>query len=200
MTTLAIVAPHLVRSLYGPQWTGAVVPLQILSIAGYFRALYHLGGVVAQSVGRVYGELWRQVTYAAAVMGGTLVGSRYGLPGVAAGVSAAILYMFVATGHLALNATGTPWRLYLRIQLGALVTAGVTCGVAFFVRLLLEARQASSAIITLTVLAGAAVPWSVGMLWTLGKPELEPLRADLPRWCMRLVETMRRRRAAGQER
>ena len=56
MATLAVVAPHLVRCLYGSQWSGAVMPLQILSIAGYFRALYHLGGIVAQAVGRVYGS------------------------------------------------------------------------------------------------------------------------------------------------
>jgi PST family polysaccharide transporter len=193
MATMAIVAPHLVRGLYGPQWAGAVVPLQILSIAGYFRALYHLGGVVAQSVGRVYGELWRQATYAAAVVGGSLAGSRYGLPGVAVGVSAAILYMFIATGHLALNATDTPWRMYLRVQLGAFATAGVTCAVALFLRLLLEAWQCSSVVIAIAVLSGAAVPWSAGMLWGLADPDLESLRASWPRWCVRLVVALRRR-------
>jgi len=190
MATLAIVAPHLVRGLYGPQWTGAVVPLQILSIAGYFRALYHLGGIVAQSVGRVYGELWRQVTYAAAVIGGTLVGSRYGLPGVAAGVGLAILYMYVATGHLALKATGTPWRLYLRIQLGAFATAAVTCAVALVARLVLEGWQASSLTITLVVLAAAGGPWSAGVLWSLGEPDFEPLRKRLPRSAIWLVEAV----------
>jgi O-antigen/teichoic acid export membrane protein len=194
MGTMAIVAPHLVRSLYGPRWTGVVVPLQILSVAGYFRALYHLGGVVAQSVGWVYKELWRQAVYAAVVIGGALVGSRYGLAGVAAGVSVAILYMFVATGQLALRATGISWRLYLRVQLGALVTAAVTCGVALIARLLLEACQASSAVITLAVLAGAAVPWSVGMLWSLGDPGFEPLRERLPDACVRLIEMLRMRR------
>jgi O-antigen/teichoic acid export membrane protein len=200
MTTMAIVAPHLVRGLYGPQWIGAVVPLQIFSLAGYFRALYHLGGVVAQSVGRVYGELWRQVTYAAAVIGGTLVGSRYGLPGVAAGVSVAILYMFVATSQLALHATGTPWRVYFRVQAGAALTGGVAGAVALFVRLLLEAGRVSSATITLAVLAAAAVPWTVGILWTLGQPDCEPLRADLPGWAVRLVETLGRRAWGDQER
>jgi O-antigen/teichoic acid export membrane protein len=200
MTAMAIVAPHLVRALYGPQWIGAVVPLQIFSLAGYFRALYHLGGVVAQSVGRVYGELWRQVTYAAAVIGGTLVGSRYGLPGVAAGVSVAILYMFAATGQLALRATGTPWRVYFRVQVGAVVTAGFTAAIAHFVRLLLEVGRVSSAMITLTVLAAAAVPWSVGILWTLGQPDCEPLRGGLPAWAVRLVETLGRRAGGGQER
>ncbi len=36
--TLAIGAPHVVPALFGPQWVGAVVPLQILCLAGYFRA------------------------------------------------------------------------------------------------------------------------------------------------------------------
>jgi O-antigen/teichoic acid export membrane protein len=194
MGTMAIVAPHLVRSLYGPRWTGVVAPLQILSVAGYFRALYHLGGVVAQSVGWVYKELWRQAVYAGLVIAGAFVGSRYGLAGVAAGVSVAILYMFVATGQLALRATGISWRLYLRVQLGALVTAGVTCGVALSARFLLEAYQASSAVITLAVLACAAVPWSAGMLWSLGEPGFEPLRERLPGASVRLIDALRRHR------
>jgi PST family polysaccharide transporter len=192
MTTMAVVAPHLVRGFYGPQWIGAVAPLQILSIAGYFRALYHLGGIVAQSVGRVYGELWRQVTYAAAIVGGTLVGSRYGLPGVAIGVSAAILYMFVVTGQLALRATATTWRTYLRVQVGAIVTASFTCAVALFVRLLLESTGHSPAAVAVAVLAAAAVPWGLGLLWTLGERELEPLRTSLPDPAARLVDAVRR--------
>lgn len=191
MGTMAIAAPHLVRSVYGPRWTGAVLPLQILCFAGYFRALYHLGGIVAQSVGRVYSELWRQVVYAALVVAGALVGLRYDLPGVAAGVSLAILYMFVATSQLSLRATQTPWRVYLRVQRGALVTAAFAGAVALGVRLLLEAMQASSAAITVAILAGAAVPWSLGMLWNLGDPDFEPLRSRLPGWCGRLIERLR---------
>jgi O-antigen/teichoic acid export membrane protein len=191
MTTMAIVAPHLLPALYGPQWTGAVVPLQILSIAGYFRALYHLGGIVAQSLGRVYAELWRQVIYAAAVIGGTLLGSRYGLPGVAVGVSLAILYMFVATGHLALSATGTSLGAYLRAQRGAVVTAAFTGAVALFVRLLLEAAHMSAAAIALAVLGAAAVPWSLGMLSTLDEPEFGPLWASPRSAANRFIEAVR---------
>jgi len=180
MAILAVAAPPIVRGLYGSQWVGAIVPLQILAIAGYFRALYHLGGIVAQSVGRVYGELWRQITYATAVVVGALVASRYGLPGVAAGVSAAILYMFVATGHLALQATGTAWRAYARVQIGALVTAVITGAVALFVRVIFEAASAPSAIVAIAVLAAAGVPWCAGVLWTLSEAEFEPLRRSLP--------------------
>ena len=193
MATMAVAAPHLVRALYGPQWSGVVIPLQILCVAGYFRALYHLGGIVAHSVGQVYGDLRNQVAYACLVVVGSLLGSRYGLAGVAAGVSVAILYMFVATGQLAMRATGTPWRAYLRVQVGAPVAGAVTGGVALAVRLLLEARRASGVTITLAILAAAAVPWSVAMVWQLGEPDFEPLRARLPGWCAQLVEASRGR-------
>jgi hypothetical protein len=145
---------------------------------------------VALALGRVDGELWRQLAYAALVIGGTVVGSRHGLPGVAIGVGAAILFMFVATGHLAMNATGTSWRVYMGVQRDALVTASVTGGVVFAVCILLERCRASNAVVTIAALAAAALPWSIGMVRTLGQPELEPLHASLPNPIRRLVEAL----------
>jgi O-antigen/teichoic acid export membrane protein len=46
---VAIAAPHFVSTLYGARWTGVVTPLQVL--LPIFPSLYHLGGVVAHSVG-----------------------------------------------------------------------------------------------------------------------------------------------------
>jgi PST family polysaccharide transporter len=195
MATLAIAAPHLVRGLYGPQWSGVVLPLQILCVAGYFRALYHLGGIVAQSAGRVYSELARQVVYAALVMGGAFAGLRYGLPGVAAGVGIAILYMFIATSQLSLGVTRTSWRAYFAVQRDALVTGLATAVVAFGSRVALERASLPSSAIATVILACAAIPWGIGMLWTLGDPALAPLRAQLPRWSDRLIDPWRRRPA-----
>lgn len=194
MGTMAIVAPHLVRSLYGPQWIGAVMPLQILCIAGYFRALYHIGGIVAQSAGLVYSELRNQIVYAVLVVLGALIGTRFGLAGVAAGVGLAIAYMFIATAQLALRATGTPWRIYARVQVDALVIGGITCGVALFVRLLLDSYQTSSAIITLAVIGSAAVPGGIGILWVLSEPDFAPLLRNFPRWFMWLIDAVRQLR------
>jgi PST family polysaccharide transporter len=198
MVTMGIVAPHLVRSVYGPRWVSAVLPLQILCLAGYFRALYHLGGIVAQSLGRIYGELWRQIVYAGLVIAGAFLGLRYGLPGVAAGVGLAILYMFVATSQLSLGATHTTWAEYFDVQRLALVTAALTGGAALGIRLLLESHGASSAVITSSILAGAAVPWIAGMLWTLGDPAYDAIRARLPLWCGRLSIQLRARTTASQ--
>jgi len=192
MATLAIVAPHLVLTVYGPRWAGVVQPLQILCIAGYFRALYHLGGVVAQSVGLVYSELKNQLVYAVIVIGGALLGSLHGLSWVAAGVSFAIVYMFIATAQLMSRATGTSWGGYLRVQSGALITSGVTCVFALFARSALELRHASTELTTLLILIMAAVPWVTGMLWTLGEPDFDPFRKRLPHWCAQLVAALPR--------
>jgi hypothetical protein len=88
-----------------------------------------------------------------AVIAGAAVGSRYGLAGVAVGVSAAIAYMFVACGHLALKATGATWAEYFQAQRGGLFASVVAGGVALSTRLLLEASGASSGAIALAVAA-----------------------------------------------
>ena len=198
MAVLAVVAPHFVRALYGPQWLGAVLPLQILCVGGYLRSLYHLGSVVAQSVGQVFQELWREVIYAGLVIAGAVIGSDWGLPGVAAGVSGAILYMYIACGHLALRATGATWTEYFRAQRGGLFASVAAGGVALSTRLLLETSGASSGAITLAVLAAAAVPWTASVVWLLARPDCEPLREWLPTWGARFVQTLSQSRAIGQ--
>ena len=194
MVTLGVLAPHLIPSVYGSQWVGVVVPLQILCAAGYFRALYHLDGVIVQSIGWVYKEFWRQCGYAALVIAGSLLGSHYGLAGIATGVGVAIAFMFVALGQLALRATDVRWRIYLVAQGDALITAAVTFTLALSLRFWLEALDASSSVITVTVLSASAIPWSLGILWTLGLSDFHPLRQQLPRGIQRLSETLRGRR------
>jgi O-antigen/teichoic acid export membrane protein len=188
MAAMAVAAPHLVPALYGRQWTGAVLPLQILCGVGYFRALYHLGGIVAQSAGRVYGELWRQAMYAVLVLAGAWWGMSYGLAGVAFGVAGAIVYMFVASGQLAIAVTQSSWKDYLRVQAGAVFTACVTFGVAFGVRALLVRLALPDAVVTLGIAAAAALPAGAGLLWNLSGPEWAPLRSHLPPWSARLIQ------------
>lgn len=191
MCTLAIVAPNLVPALYGSRWLGVVVPLQILCGAGYFRALYHLGGIVAHSVGRVYSDLRNQMVYAALVVGGAIFGARSGLAGVSVGVAVAIVFMFFASSLLALRATGTPWSLYLRSQTAALLTAAIVSAAALGTRRLLELTAAPDILVAAAVLAAAAVPWGISMLWQFGQPQFDGLRAELPAWVARLVERFR---------
>jgi hypothetical protein len=55
-------------------------------------------------------------------------------------------------------------------------------------RMLLEQRHYTSGVVAAGTLASAAMPWSLGVLWKLGDPDLLPLRSRLPRLCDRVVE------------
>ena len=194
MGTLAIVAPHLIVCLFGPNWTGTIAPLQVFCVAGYFRALYHISGIVAQSAGRIYGDLRNQIIYALLVLIGAYVGTRFGLVGAAVGVSLAIGYMFVATGRLALSATATAWSEYAAVQMLPLTVGAATCGVAAVVRLALEHARASRWTIALAVLAAAAVPSAAGVLWVLSDPEFVPVLRNFPGGFVRLTTRVNRLR------
>jgi PST family polysaccharide transporter len=187
MVVMGVAAPHVVLLLYGPQWTGVVAPLQVLCCAGYFRALYHVGGVVSQSAGYVYSELRRQLLYAVLVVGGTLVGLRYGLVGVAVGVAIAICVMFFATAQLCLRITQSSWSQYARAQGAALATA-VACLIASVSsRSFLEAQGVPSAATALGILLAVAVPWGTGLAWTVASPGFEHVRGSLPQGLQRLL-------------
>jgi PST family polysaccharide transporter len=196
MVGMAVAAPHLIAALYGPQWTDAAVPLQVLCIAGYFRAFTPLSGVVAHSAARVYTTFALQLGYASFVVAGVWLGSQFGLAGVAAGVGLAILYMFFGLGHLALSIIGMQWRTFLQAQFLAYATAGMALVTALAVRMLLEAADVPSMVIVVAIASACAGPWGLGVLWKLGDPGFEQLRLRLPAACLKLVDDMRRLRRA----
>ena len=194
MAAMAVAAPHFISSVYGPRWIGTIVPLQILCVFGYFRALYHIGGIVAQSAGRVYDDFRNQVIYAGLVVAAALVGVPFSIAGVALGVGVAIFVMFLATGRLALDATNTSWQVYFGQQIAPVVAGLATCGIAFAARTMLEARGAASATITVAIAGASAVPAVLGVLWVLCEPGFQPLLKNLPRFVRRSVDPMHRLR------
>ena len=126
--------------------------------------------------------------YATLVIVGAMIGSRHGLPGVAAGVAMAILCMFVTIGQLALRITGTTWRLYFRVQVYAMLVTTVIAATAMVILRLLEAVDASSAVILIAVVTGSALTWCVGFVWRLGEPDFLEIRNKLPLRFLHVVE------------
>jgi polysaccharide transporter, PST family len=181
MAILAVSAPHLIAGVYGSQWLGAVVPLQILCAAGYCRVLYHVGGVVIQSAGRIAAELRNQVIYVALVAAGASIGAVDGLRGVTIGVALAIAGMFILTARVALNATGTSWRTYLGRQIAGLAI-GATCAVvALTTRAVLGGVHATALVMAAGVGMTAAVPAIGGLLWVFSAPDYRAVLDRMPR-------------------
>lgn len=128
---IAIVAPEFVRALLGQSWEGAVAPLQILALGMLFRTSYKLSDSSVRATGAVYARAWRQGVFAAAVLGGSLIGQRWGLSGVSLGVVAALMLNFLLMAQLSLHLTGLRWSEFALAHLPGLVLAVVTGGAAW---------------------------------------------------------------------
>lgn len=115
---LGVAAPHLIRALFGSQWTGAVLPLQVLSVGLLFRGAHKICDAVIRAKGAVYRSAWRVSLYALAVVIGAGVGTRWGIAGVAAGVTVAIVLRYALVAGLAAGLLEMGWESFLRCHAG----------------------------------------------------------------------------------
>jgi PST family polysaccharide transporter len=163
MAGVMIGAPHVVIGLYGPRWAQAILPLQILAGIGLFRSLFNLAGALTYASDRVYSEMRRQAVYAGTVIVGSVIGSNWGLPGVAAGVAVANFGMYLSMAHLSLGIVRRTWREFAGAHVPGLVLALVTTGIALPVRLALERQGVGSLWIFLAIAVSCAVAIPVGL-------------------------------------
>jgi O-antigen/teichoic acid export membrane protein len=163
MAGMAVAAPHLVAGIYGAQWTGAALPLQILCLAGALRSVYHVSGALTHATGRVLSEVGRQAGFAALVVAGAWVGARQGLGGVAVGIVVATAFMYVAMGHLSLRIVQLRWADFFGAQAAGLVLAAAVAAPALAVRILLERGGAGSLVILVALLATCAGALAAGL-------------------------------------
>ena len=149
-----ILAPEIVAVTLGNRWGGVVTPLRLLSISLLARASYKLSDTLARALGLVYARAARQLAYAVLVVVGALIGQRWGVSGVAAGVAVAVIANFGLMAHLVLDATGLTWTAFAAAHRRGAVLSGVTA--AILVPLAAVANRAGlSPIVTLAVACAA---------------------------------------------
>ena len=155
----AVLAPEVVFVALGPDWGGAVMPLRILAGGMFFRAAYKTGMTILEARGKIYKAAMLQGAYALMVLTGALLGWRYGLNGVSAGVVGAVVLFFVLSAVVAVRETeGTLWPLLRGAAPGALI-AVVGGLLAHAVAVPLRGAEMAPFI---TLVAGAAV---IGGVW-----------------------------------
>jgi PST family polysaccharide transporter len=120
---LIAIAPQFIEVVYGEQWKPAVLPFQILCVAGAMRLLVAYASAATQAVGIIWAEVWRQMAYVALVVGAVLLFSPWGIAGAAFGVSLATVTMAVLMQALACRMIGIRWREVLGAQVPGLVAA-----------------------------------------------------------------------------
>ncbi len=114
---MIILAPELIRFLLGKEWIEMIVPFQILITTLLFRTSYKISDAVTLAMGSMYQRAWRQWIYAGAVAAGALVGTRWGIAGVAIGVGAAVVLNFLLMLQLAQRVTSLTIGPIIRVHL-----------------------------------------------------------------------------------
>jgi len=149
---MALVAPEIVRVMYGDRWLPVVPVLQVLLLTPLFRTSGRVAEALARATGAVYRDAWRKGVAVATVCAGAWAGQRWGIVGVAWGAGLATICNSLLLLQLALSRAGVGWRVVGRSYLPAL---GVTlAGVAAAAPVVLALRRAGSP--PLAVMAAAA--------------------------------------------
>ena len=88
MAGIAVIAPELVRAIYGPQWMPSAIIIQFLAVVGARQALLVMVAPVLQALGLVGLQLKWEMISLGAMLAAVIVGSPYGLSAVAGLVAA----------------------------------------------------------------------------------------------------------------
>lgn len=130
---LLVASAELVPAVFGDQWVGAVPSLQVLALTAVSMVMGNVGGAAIKAVGRVDLAVWMQGTEAVLLPAAAYAGSKWGIVGVAAGVTLVHTAMVPVRMAFVHRATGFPARAFIGALRGpVLVTLGACLfGVAF---------------------------------------------------------------------
>ncbi len=175
---MGLTAPLLIGLVYGDKWLPTVLPLQIMCVAGMMKSVTTFVGAVVDAKGRVMEEIRRQAVYLALLIGGAMLGSRFGTAGVAWAVvvaSAAMLWMMQTLMN---RMTGMQWRQYARALapavVGSLVLTATVIPCQWWLR-----RQWGDNLGVLTLVAAMGAVVYVATLWKAPFPEVRALVLEL---------------------
>jgi teichuronic acid exporter len=153
---LSLVADDFVRVVVGERWMGAVFPLRVLALLGGFRSLTTLLSQVMVATGNPHLSRRCSLITASVLPLCFLIGSRWGLTGVAAGWLVGFPITVVAFDYrYALRLIGLPGIDYLRVLWPALSSTGAMALAVSGVAWLLPTSMSAPARLGVQVLAGA---------------------------------------------
>lgn len=124
-------APEFVPLVFGEQWGDAVIPAQVLVLAGFTKAVADVARTATQAMGTryVWGDAWRLGVYVALLGAGAWWASQWGIIGVAWAVVAASVVFTGLALYLLHTAIGFGFGHWVRATAAPLmvtITAGAT--------------------------------------------------------------------------
>lgn len=190
---LILLAPEVVHVVLGPHWTAVVVPFQILAAGMLFRTSSKLADALTRATGAVYRRAWRQILYATLVVGGAVIGQRWGIAGVAWFVLLALSVNFAQMAQLSLSEAKMSWSSFWRVQLPAFLIAGVSTPLVW---LLVTAFRQWGVVPVATLASGLAVTGACGVLLMYISPTA--FMGDDGRWMIATIRSFAGRQSRGR--
>ena len=126
---LWVVAPEFIPIVLGPAWGEVVLPFRLFTISLLFRMGSKISQACIKATGQVYALALFQFVYAGLVVGGAIIGQRWGVGGVAICVSFAMACDWLNTAYLGRSVTGLTWVRFLVAHTPGMLLA-VLIGVA----------------------------------------------------------------------
>lgn len=122
---LFLQSENIILLLFGEKWLDLNIPFKILALSLLFRASYKISDSLSKALGAVYVRAVIKWIYAGAVVLFTFIGQFYGLPGVAVGVSLAIVLNYLLMTIFAVRLTKIKvWKL-IESHLGGFIISFV---------------------------------------------------------------------------
>lgn len=189
---MAVAAPYLVVGLFGPNWKGAVLPLQVLAVAGVLSMGYPISANVANALGRVYAVSLRTAIFAAVILIFGFLATPWGIVGVSLAVVGAHAIMYVIMSGLALRSLGLSWGSFGRAHLPGIVVAAEVGGAALALRWALERAGLPDLVNLLVLVVACAVAFGVGFRTLPSRVRPDPLLGMLREYSVRFPAPVRR--------
>lgn len=186
----AVVAPDLIPVAFGGKWHPAIVPLQLLCIAGLAQTLVTLNWSVLSARGKGGSILRIQIVISVVTVSAFVAGLQYGIVGVAGFFAASRWLLVVIEVWMTTRALSFDFWAALRAGTELLPFGFVAAATAYGLRALLVAHHVPAVVRLLT--AGSMVvgiylglvllfsPTVVGELWTLIRQRRAPAQPEGP--------------------
>lgn len=163
--TFCLLAPHVVNVLLGPGWGAAVVPFELLALGLVFRTGCRMSDALTRAGGFVYQRAWRQILFAAGVIGGAWLLRPWGVAGVALGVLVALCGNYFLMAQISLKVAHMRWKSFFEAQIPAVLLATVVAAMVYVTsKLLFQWFSSSIAVLLAVLVLGLCVLISI-VLW-----------------------------------
>jgi PST family polysaccharide transporter len=190
-TFLWVLAPEFIGVVLGPRWTGVVMPFRMFSISLLFRMSARISDECSKAAGQVYGRAVLVWSYAALVVIGAVVGSRWGIGAVAIGVSFAMAFNWLSMAWLTRTMTGVTWTRFLNAHVPAALLAMLVAATAAATAQVARSAHLKGPVVL--VICGIAV---LAVTYAAGRSRPDIWLGPHGTWAFRRIDDVRRRRAA----